>query len=227
MAGSTQPVPCQLDRVIEKRLSCAYLLHRPAGLPDAAEAGEKWPLLLFLHGAGERGHDLTRVRRNGPLAVLGEVAIPPMIIVAPQCPPEQTWDNDILFALLDEIEATQPVDPDRVYVTGVSMGGFGTWSMALADPTRFAAIVPICGGAFPYIAYRLKRLPIWAFHGALDDVVPLYESERMVDAIRRAGGDPRLTVYPDAAHDAWTPTYRNRELYDWLLAHRRERTRDS
>jgi len=135
-----------------------------------------------------------------------------------------------VLALLDELLANHRVDPERVYLTGLSMGGYGTWSLALAAPERFAAVVPICGGgdpiklllADPRRAQALKSLPIWAFHGAKDPVVKLEESERMVDALKRFGcSEVQLTVYPEAGHDAWTQTYENPKLYDWLLAHRR------
>jgi len=145
----------------------------------------------------------------------------PFILVCPQCPRDQWWDNDVLNALLDEIIARHPVDTECVYLTGISMGGFGTWSLAIEHPERFAAIAPICGGGPPYVAHRLERTPVWAFHGARDDIVPLQESERMVEAVRAAGGDAKLTIYPEAGHNSWTETYKNPELYEWFLGHRR------
>jgi predicted peptidase len=113
------------------------------------------------------------------------------------------------------------VDVDRIYVTGLSMGGFGTWSLALAYPNRFAAILPICGGGEPILAHRISHLPAWVFHGAGDTVVPLRRSEEMVRALREADGNVRFTVYPDTDHDAWTPTYENPEVFQWLLEQRR------
>jgi predicted peptidase len=109
------------------------------------------------------------------------------------------------------------VDPDRVYLTGLSMGGYGTWSLAAAHPERFAAIVPICGGGNPADAAKLASLPVWVFHGAKDPTVPLERSKEMVEAIKSAGGNPRFTIYPEAGHDSWTETYNNPELYQWLL----------
>ena len=106
-------------------------------------------------------------------------------------------------------------------LTGLSMGGYGTWALASKYPDRFAAIAPICGGGKRFMAYRLKDTPVWAFHGAKDRVVPLEESEEMVNAINARGGSAKLTVYPDAGHDSWTESYDNSELYDWLLEHRR------
>jgi len=127
-----------------------------------------------------------------------------------------------LNGLLDEILASYKVDRDRVYLTGLSMGGFGTWALAAAHPERFAAIVPICGGGNPADAGRLKDLPIWVFHGAKDRAVPLERSEVMVNAIRKAGGSPKFTVYPEAGHDSWTGAYTDPELYKWLLKHLRK-----
>ena len=201
------------------RVRYPYLL----ALPNAydAEPERRWPLLLFLHGAGERGNDLRLVRIHGiPREVEGGRELP-LIAVSPQCPVEQRWSVEALTALLDTVEREYRVDPEREYVTGMSMGGYATWALALAQPDRFAAVAPVCGGGNPAKVGAIRRLPVWAFHGAKDEVVPLAASEQMVDALRRAGGDVRLTVYPDAGHDSWTPTYQNPELYTWLLEHRR------
>jgi predicted peptidase len=123
--------------------------------------------------------------------------------------------------LLDEILRRYRVDADRVYLVGNSMGGKGTWALAAQCPDRFAAIAPICGEGDPATARQLTSVPTWAFHGAADRVVPLEKSERMIVALKEAGGDARLTVYPGVGHDAWTPTYANPGFYDWLLKHRR------
>ena len=120
-----------------------------------------------------------------------------------------------------ELYSKLNVDQGRVYCTGLSMGGFGTWELAITYPQLFAAIVPICGGGSPYIAARIRHIPTWVFHGGRDNVVPLYESQRMVDALKRAGANVQLTVYPEAGHDSWTETYNNPDLYTWLLSHRR------
>jgi predicted peptidase len=198
-----------------------YLLYLP---PDYKEgSGKTWPLLLSLHGAGERGDDLALVAKHGPPKRIEAGADFPFIVVSPQCPEETWWEPAPLAALLDQLGGRLAVNPDRVYGTGLSMGGFGTWRMALTEPERFAAIAPICGGGEPLLAGRIADLPVWAFHGAKDDVVPLSRSEDMVTALRDAGGDPKFTVYPEAEHDAWTETYENEELYDWLLSHRRGR----
>jgi predicted peptidase len=184
----------------------------------------KWPLLLFLHGAGECGEDLNILKDYGPAKLAEEDHEFPFICLTPQCPKGITWLDQlqVLKQLVLATISTYDVDPDRAYVTGFSLGGFGTWALAMANPQLFAAIAPICGGGMAqWAAGILKELPVWAFHGAEDPAVPLDESQRMVDAIRKAGGQAKLTVYPGVGHDSWTRTYENPELYEWFLRHRR------
>jgi predicted peptidase len=199
-------------------LEMKYLLY----LPETYDEQEKqWPLMVFLHGAGERGDDLNKVKVHGPAKLVDQGRDFPFIIASPQCPANQWWPNKIehVMALIDEITDTYQVDEDRIYLTGLSMGGYGTWTIASTYPDRFAAIAPICGGGQPYLAGNLKTVPVWAFHGAKDPVVPLKLSQQMVDAVKWAGGNATLTVYPEADHDSWTETYNNEELYKWLLSH--------
>lgn len=179
-------------------------------------------MILFLHGAGERGSDLDWVKRYGVAKIVEEQPDFPFIVASPQCPRSQYWSVQLLSDLLDEVIDTYGVDPDRVYLTGLSMGGYGTWYLAAAQPHRFAAIAPICGGGDPDEACKLKTLPVWAFHGARDSVVPESESKEMVEALKACGGNVKYTVYPEAGHDSWTQTYNNPALYDWFLQHRRE-----
>ncbi len=161
------------------------------------------------------------IRRVGPPRFAEANPNFPFIVIAPQCPVGTWWLGVVepLNALLDDVAAHYAVDPDRVYLTGFSMGGYGTWCVAMAHPDRFAAIAPICGGGEPSRAPLLKDLPIWVFHGAQDTVVPLSESNDMVEALQACGGNVRLTVYPDLRHDSWTRTYDNPELYRWFLEH--------
>ena len=214
---------------ISQTLRLEYLLFLPKDY--AARRGERWPLMLFLHGAGERGTNLQKVAVHGPPKIVRSRPDFPFIVVSPQCPEGEIWSNDALLALLAEVIATHRVDTNRVYLTGLSMGGYGTWSLGLQHPERFAAIAPICGGGEPIrVALSskqrvaaLKSLGVWAFHGAKDPVVKLEESERMVTALKQAGvSDLELTVYPEAQHDSWTETYQNEKLYDWLLKHERK-----
>jgi predicted peptidase len=208
----------QLDVQIPVRMG--YLLY----LPEDYEQQESWPLVLFLHGAGERGDDLEKVKVHGPPKLIAAGKQFPFVCVSPQCPEDSWWDATQLLALLDEIVRTHKIDEDRIYVTGLSMGGFGTWELAARAPKRFAAIAPICGGG-EAIGLRVRRfahLPVWAFHGAKDTAVPLERSQQMIDVLKKEGGEPKLTIYPDVAHDSWTETYNNPELYEWLLAQRRK-----
>ena len=148
--------------------------------------------------------------------------------VSPQCPAGRYWTELVepLEALAEHALATLPVDPDRFYLTGISMGGFGTWHLAVRRPDLVAAAVPVCGGGqrsagFPAMVAALRDVPVWAFHGALDRVVPARESQVLVDELRRRGGIVRFTLYPDLAHDSWTRTYADPELYAWMLQQRR------
>jgi predicted peptidase len=193
------------------------LVYLPEGYRDS---DIQWPLLLFLHGVGECGEDLELVKKHGPPRVLNKGTPLPFIVVSPQAR-SRGWNLDTLLALLDQLVERYRVDRERIYATGLSMGGFGTWALVAADPGRFAAAVPICGGGDPAWACRLKDLPLWVIHGAKDDTVPIARSEEMVQALRTVGGNVEFTVYPEACHDCWTQTYDNPKLYEWLLRHRR------
>lgn len=210
--------PQVFEKTITKTVSCQYLLFLPDGY---REEQRRWPMIVFLHGAGERGNDLKKVKIHGPPKIVENQRDFPFIVVSPQCHADEWWSNDVLIALLDEVTAKYAVDNGRVYLTGLSMGGFGTWNLACAYPDRFAAIAPICGGGNPGEACNLKKVPVWAFHGARDKVVSLKESKKMVNAVKSCGGDARLTVYPNSSHDCWTETYENNELYEWFLEHRK------
>jgi predicted peptidase len=210
-----------------KDLKVDYLLFLPEGYDE--KATNRWPLILFLHGIGERGSDPWKVKVHGPPKVAESMTNFPFIVVSPQCPEGQWWSNATLEALLDSVTRKYPVDTNRVYLTGLSMGGFGAWSLALEFPERFAAVAPLCGGGNPYypMSYNasrkaaIKALPFWVFHGDKDNSVALEESQRMVNALKKLGGDVQFTVYPGVGHDCWTQTYSNPDFYSWLLAHRR------
>lgn len=229
-------------RAITTATAYDYLLALPRGYSALADHG--WPLLCFLHGARERGPDFSGVTRHGPPKLLGnsvqltdaenraaQILHEHFIVVSPRCAADETWDDAALLETLDYLTGYLNVDPRRVYLTGLSMGGFGTWTVGLRHPERFAALAPVCGGgrladiahARGETAARLRSLPIWAFHGARDRVVPLEESERMVAALREAGNrQVKLTVYPETEHDAWNEAYSLPELYAWLLLRSRE-----
>ena len=162
------------------------------------------------------------MKKHGPPKLISDGKDFPFIVVSPQCPKDVWWEPIELTALLDHMIKTHKIDEDRIYVTGLSMGGFGTWRLAAFIPDRFAAIAPICGGGEPYWARRFAHLPTWAFHGAKDEAVPLERSQEMIDAMKAKGGEPKLTVYPEAGHDSWTETYNNPVFYEWLLAQKRK-----
>jgi predicted peptidase len=225
--GKANQKPHSFERSISKTVHASYLLF----LPESYKKGDsrQWPLMLFLHGAGERGTNLNKVAVHGPPKVVKTRPDFPFIVISPQCPNGEVWNNDVLLSLLDEVSAKYQVDSKRVYLTGLSMGGFGTWNLGLSYPDRFAAIAPICGGgdilkillADPRKLPALKALPIWVFHGAKDPVVHLEESERMIKALKSIGNTARSTIYPEAGHDSWTEAYNTQELYDWFLQHER------
>lgn len=208
--------PARLDTQVRVELN--YLLYLPKDYGQQAS----WPLLLFLHGAGERGSDLELLKKHGPPKLIAAGKEFPFVVVAPQCPKDKWWGSFELIALLNEIKNRYKIDPDRVYVTGLSMGGFGTWMLAAYAPEQLAAIVPICGGGSAIWARRFGHLPVWAFHGAKDPVVPLKTSEEMIEGLKKQGGQPKLTIYPEAAHDSWTETYDNPAVYAWLLEQKRK-----
>ena len=217
--------PCSFEASAAKVGRLDYLLSVPR---DHDARGR--PLILFLHGSEERGCDLERIARHGIPKIAEEDPDFPFVAISPQLPPGGVWHryHRTLLALLDDVIECHTVDPGRVYLTGVSLGGYGAWHLAAHAPERFAAVVPVCGGGlpsqgFPEEVHALKEVPVWAFHGALDTVVPPSESERLVDLLRRAGGDARLTLYPDLGHDSWTRTYEDPAVYEWLLEHERRR----
>jgi predicted peptidase len=199
-----------------------YLLY----LPPQYTAKQKWPLVVFLHGSGERGQDLELVRRTGLPEQIEQGERPGCVLVSPQCPASSRWNPKVVVTLIEHVCRSLPIDRDRVYLSGFSMGGFGTWATACYDPSRFAAIAPLAGGGDVSEAERLANLPIWAFHGAEDDVVSLSASEKMVEAVRTCGGNVKLTVYPECDHEmCCEKTYRDPRLLEWLLAQRRSPAR--
>jgi predicted peptidase len=189
------------------------------------ESDEKLPLMIYLHGSSRRGTELDRVKANGIPPLLDDKDDWDFVVASPQSLSKYRWQEcwrpDDLKLLVDHLVATYRIDPQRIYLTGLSMGGYGVWATAAAHPQLFAAAVPICGGGNPDHAAKYGKLPIWAFHGEDDYVVPIRRSREMVDAIKKAGGNAKLTAYPDTGHDSFTRTYANPELFKWLLSHRR------
>ena len=196
-----------------------YLLY----LPDeyAQDSTKRWPLLLFLHGSGERGVDLNKVKTHGPPKLAAQGKKFPFLVVSPQAVPNGGWQAETLYQLLGSIKKQYRVDADRIWLTGLSMGGYGTWDLAMKHPEEFAAIVPICGGGDTTDAWKLRHLKIWGFHGAKDLSVPLRAGQEMIDAAKKYNPSVQFTIYPEAGHDSWTSTYDNDSLYQWLLAQKK------
>lgn len=202
-----------------------YLLFVPTSYGQ--EPDKKWPLLVFLHGSREVGRDVNRVRRAILPQLVEDNPEFPFIVVSPQSPSQVNgWYPSLkpIEALLDELQQTLAIDPERVYLTGLSMGGYGAWALAMDDPDRFAAIAPVVGGYFysPKQLCALKDKPIWVFGAKKDRNVPVRESERVVNALKDCGGNPKLTVFENATHDqGWELAYTTTEIFEWLLQQRR------
>lgn len=193
-------------------------------LPENFDASKKYPLIVFLHGSGERGEDLDHAMRHGYMKYVREEGKEyPFIFIAPQCPDGKYWGcyTESLLAFLDWIAETLPVDEDRVYVTGCSMGGTGSWMLAMADPDRFAAIAPVCGTGIYWNARVLTKVPIFMYHGDCDTVVPVEESINMYKAVNSLGGSAKLHLCYGVAHNAWDEAYGNDELWKWMLDQKR------
>jgi predicted peptidase len=199
-------------------------IHYWLALPPASETKPAggYPLMIFMHGAGERGDNLQQVKQHGPPKLVGtKPELNKFIIVSPQCPSTRWWDIVALKGLIDHTLKTQPVDKDRVILTGLSMGGYSTWGLLAAYPDLAAAAVPICGGGDPTKAEKFKHVPIHVYHGTKDTAVPQKKSDEMVEALKKAGGKPEYTIFPDAGHDSWTAAYADEKLYEWMLAQKR------
>lgn len=210
--------------------------------PQGYQPGRKYPVILFLHGAGERGNDNTATLKHAAKEFLNPErrAKYPAYVIIPQCPTDKKWSEvdwskesselpekasesmQSVKELLDDMIENAGVDRYRIYITGLSMGGYGTWDAIARYPDFFAAAAPICGGGDPKTVARFQSLPIWCFHGAKDSIVKVGRSREMVEALKAAGATVKYTEYPDAEHDSWTATYANPELYEWLFAQRRE-----
>lgn len=206
-----------LSQKITKNISVNYVLQFP---DDYKKEKHDWPLIVFLHGSGERGNDLSKLSIHGPLKYVENGNKLDAVILAPQCPEKQVWDMDVLTTLIKEVVLKHRINFTRVYLTGLSMGGYGTWELALEHPEMFAAVAPICGRinyTFSENASKLKDKPVWVFHGAKDEVVSIANSEKMVKALKNAGGNPKFTIFPEAGHDSWSKPYSDVDFYTWLL----------
>ncbi|NNE90483.1 MAG: prolyl oligopeptidase family serine peptidase [Verrucomicrobiales bacterium] len=198
--------------------------------PETVKDGEKYPLVITLHGVGGRG----KTTWTGNCAANGVLAKPemrkkyPCFVMAPTCAKAETWQPVArlrgegrlpdVFELIEKLLKDHPIDPKRVYVTGQSMGGFGTFGAVGQRPDLFAAAAPVCGGYDPSKAEKFAKIPIWIFHGEKDTTVPVSMSREMVEALKKAGGEPNYTEFPGVGHNSWTPAYAKDELWEWLFA---------
>ncbi len=220
VSGNSQQRKIKSDIIEKNNISLDYLFYLPEDYKN--DKDKKWPTILFLHGMGERGDDLELVKIHGVPKIVNSKKDFQFIAISPQCPIDFVWrDEEMLIALeslLLKIIKNFRVDKSRLYVTGLSMGGRGTWAIAAYRPDLFAAAAPICGGGDPLTASRLTKLPFWVFQGALDEVHFPKESEIMIKSLKNKGGEVRYTLYPELHHDSWTITYDNSELYKWFLS---------
>ena len=202
-------------------LEMQYLIYLPNGYESDSEA--EFPLLLFLHGGGPGGDDLEMLKRSGFAGKIEEGKSFPFMVLSPQNPhPRKFWNETALITLLDKIQKEYRVDPSRVWVAGLSRGGYGAWRMAIQYPDRFAALVAVCGETPDHYASWLGDMPIWVFHGEDDRTISIKESDEMVAALKKNGNPVRYTRYPDTGHNAWDQAFSDPELYKWLLAQKKQ-----
>jgi predicted peptidase len=192
-------------------------------LPEGYEQGDtKWPLLVFLHGAGETGNDLKKILAHGPPKLAEQGRKFPFILVAPQAP-RLIWNPYAVNALVKDRIANLKVDPTRVWLTGLSMGGNGTWMAASIEPELYAAAVPVCGWGDYFLVRRMRNVAVWAFHGEADPIVPVAQTQIVVDSLKTTGAKPKLTTYPGVGHDSWVKAYEDPELWTWLEQQKTDR----
>lgn len=234
IAGLASAAPKPLDLKPLKHGDLPYRLHVPKGDKDV-------PLVIFLHGAGERGSDNKAQLKHGIASILswGEKTGNQFLLLVPQCPKDLWWTTTIrpsedadpkettgplvsVLSLVDELVKKHSIDQKRIYLTGLSMGGFGSWELLRRKPDFFAAAIPICGGGSTKDAAKFKDVPLWVFHGDKDTVVGTDYSRKMVAALKKAGGKPKYTEYPGVAHDSWTQTYANDEVLAWLFSQKKK-----
>jgi predicted peptidase len=230
MAQSISNKVVILPKAVHQKTTCLnqqFLLYTPKG----NSAKKKSPLIVFLHGMGERGDNIQGVKKHGPPKIAEKQKDFQFMVVSPQCSKDTQgkkgkkgkgwWNVQDIEHLLDYVKKTYHVDENRIYLTGLSMGGFATWKVAAEMPGEFAAIAPICGGGNPKDAAKYGQLPIWVFHGDADTRVKIQSSQRMVDAVKAAKGNVKFTIYPGVGHNSWSKTYANPALYAWFLSHKK------
>ena len=210
----SQEIKGSFSKEVKVKLELQYIIQLPTNQKD------KFPMIVFLHGSGERGTDLELVKNHSPFTYQNLIQSP-VAILAPQCPENRWWDTNALYQLILDISSKYNVDKSRIYLTGLSMGGWGTWKLAEEHPELFAAIAPVCGPVDRTMMYeveKLKNIPVQIYHGALDDVVPPIQSIEMYQDLKKINSNSNLTIFPNDNHNSWDSTYSNKEFYKWLLA---------
>lgn len=203
----------KIETKIVAQKELGYALHIPSNTK------EKKPLIVFLHGSGEKGNDIEKVKIHGPFKYLKTHDLDAYVL-APQCPENEYWDSEVLYRLILKIQKEYNIDSNRIYLTGLSMGGWGAWNLAFEHPETFAALVPIAGfvDRVPMIENcKIATIPIRIFHGLLDDVVDVNYSITIYKKLKACNADIKLTIFDDANHDSWTRVYDNKEIYDWMF----------
>ena len=201
--------------VVKDNTAYRYLLYLPKDYNK--NSPRKWPVMFYLHGKSRRGYNLEKLKTYGPPYLINRGWHFPFIIVSPQCPPDRIWSTDDWFPSLFQVLSNKyRIDINRVYLTGMSMGGSGVWSLAIKHPEYFAAAVPLCGGWNTRDIKQMKTIPVWAFHGAMDNIVPPTETEKMVNALREAGGKVRYSRLEGQGHSIHK-IYEKKAMYDWML----------
>lgn len=210
---SQSDVNGKLKTEIVEKHELGYALHIPANTK------EKKPLIIFLHGSGEKGNDIEKVKVHGPFKYLKTHELDSYIL-APQCPENEYWNEEVLYRLILKIQKENNIDSSRIYLTGLSMGAWGAWNLAFAHPETFAALVPIAGfvDRVPMIEdCKIKDIPTQIFHGLLDDVVSVDYSITIYKKLKSCNANVQLTLFDDAGHDSWSKVYDNQDIYDWMF----------
>lgn len=218
-AATKLPPAAKKFTTSDGKASLDYLVYLPEGYDK--DKAKRWTLVVFLHGSGERGADVQVVRKTGLTQTIEQRGAIPYVMIAPQCPTNTSWQVGTLEKLLDQVLSDYRIDNKRVVLTGLSMGGFGTWNWSVEHPERFAGLIPICGGGKTDKAAALKGMPIWAFHGDADPAVKFATGQAMVDAAKAAGAEINFTVYPGVGHNSWGKAYAEPELEAWILARKK------
>lgn len=218
LSVKAQEIKAELNKEVKKIEKISYILDYPQKTKGNV------PLIVFLHGSGERGNNLELVKAHSPFTYKNLIK-EPVAILAPQCPANSWWDTETLYQLIREIQSKYKIDASRIYITGLSMGGWGTWKLAMEHPEMFAAIAPVCAPSDRVMeanADQFKNLPIKIFHGGNDDIVSPINSINMYQAVKKVNPTASLTIFPDDNHNSWDSTYSDPKFYEWMLSQKKK-----